>query len=149
MDKFSITFIVRWADLDANGHVRNSAILDYSVEVRMHYFGQVGFSMHEFGEAKIGPVVFLEELIYKREIRATNMVRVDLQVAGISDDGARWILVTNIYADETLAAVVTAEGGWLDLEKRKLRLPPKALHQALKGMPRSDDFQKLKNLNRE
>jgi acyl-CoA thioester hydrolase len=72
-----------------------------------------------------------------------------LQLAGASNDGARWILATNIYADETLAAVVTAEGGWLDLERRKLRLPPEKLHRLLMQVPRAEDFQELKNLIRQ
>jgi acyl-CoA thioester hydrolase len=42
-----------------------------------------------------------------------------------------------------MAARVTSTGGWLDLEARKLIVPPESLLQALLAMPRSDDFETL------
>lgn len=149
LDEYSITFAVRWADLDPNGHVRNSAYLDYSVDVRMNYFDQTLFREGNFAEDNIGPVLQREEIIYKREIRASNAVRVDLRLAGVSEDGSRFKMITNIYSGESLAAIVTVEGGWLDLKNRKLRLPTQEILEALDRMPRIDEVEKLRNLKRE
>lgn len=147
-EEFSISFDVRWADLDANNHVRNSAYLDYSVDVRMQFFAQAMFQAGEYAIEKLGPAVLREELIYKREIRANNKIRVDLWLAGLSPDAARWKMITNIYADGALAAVVTAEGGWLDLEKRKLRLPSERIAAAIAILPRTGEFEELKGLSK-
>ena len=35
---FSKTLYVGWGDLDANGHMRNTAYLDKAADVRMYYF---------------------------------------------------------------------------------------------------------------
>ena len=45
---FERTLQVGWGDLDANQHMRNTAYLDRSADVRMMYFLDRGFSMREF-----------------------------------------------------------------------------------------------------
>ena len=47
-------------------------------------------------------------------------------------DGARWTIEHTIYkADGRLAATVTVDGAWLDLDRRKLTTPPAELAQAM------------------
>jgi acyl-CoA thioester hydrolase len=45
--------------------------------------------------------------------------------------------------DGKLAARVTSEGGWIDLQARKVAEPPEELLRALRKIPRTDDFQVL------
>jgi acyl-CoA thioester hydrolase len=47
-------------------------------------------------------------------------------------DGARWTIEHTIYkADGRVAATVTVDGAWLDLDRRKLAVPPPELAQAM------------------
>jgi acyl-CoA thioester hydrolase len=69
---------------------------------------------------------------------------VTLGLAGMSQDGSRWLLRSDIYrADGKLAARITSAGGWLDLTARKLVAPPPTLLAAWQSLYQTDDFQEL------
>ncbi len=143
-ETFSRTFYTRWADLDSNAHMANTAYLDLCVDVRMMFFREHGFDVAEFARLKIGPVVKKDELEYFRELRLLEPVRITLALAAISPDGARFRLRNELFREEgTLAARVTSAGGWLDLVARKLVAPPPALLAALQAMSRTEDFEEL------
>ncbi|MES2756127.1 MAG: thioesterase family protein [Pseudomonadota bacterium] len=48
--------------MDFNAHMRNTAYLDKSADVRMMYFAENGFPMAEFVRRKLGPVVMKDEV---------------------------------------------------------------------------------------
>jgi acyl-CoA thioester hydrolase len=141
---FTRAFHVRWADLDFNAHMKNTAYLDLAPDVRMMFFAENGFPMREFERLRIGPVILRDELEYHRELKLLESVTVDLVLAGMSEDGSRFRIRNHFFRqDGKMAARVTSLGGWLDLEARKLIVPPESLLQALLAMPRSDDFETL------
>jgi len=41
--EFERVFHVRWGDMDFNAHMKNTAYLDMSGDVRMMYFDEQGF----------------------------------------------------------------------------------------------------------
>ncbi len=141
---FARTFQVRWADLDFNAHMKNTAYLDLGPDVRMMFFAENGFPVQEFERLRIGPVILRDELDYYRELRLLEPVTVDLVLAGLSKDNKRFRIRNHFFrGDGKMAARVTSTGGWLDLEARKLIVPPDALLQALLAMPRSEEFETL------
>lgn len=141
---FTRTFHVRWADLDFNAHMKNTAYLDLGPDVRMMFFAENGFPMREFERLRIGPVILRDEVDYYRELKLLEPVTVDLVLAGLSEDNKRFRIRNGFFrADGQMAARVTSTGGWLDLDARKLVVPPESLLQALFAMPRSDDFETL------
>lgn len=102
--------------MDFNSHMRNTAFLDKSADVRMMFFAEHGFPMGEFVRQQIGPVIRKDEIEYFREIRLLEDFRVTLALAGLSDDGSRFVLRNEFSrVGEQLAARVTSAGGWLDL----------------------------------
>lgn len=50
--------------MDCNAHMRNTAFLDKSADVRTIFFAENGFPMEEFVRRKLGPVVMKDELEY-------------------------------------------------------------------------------------
>jgi acyl-CoA thioester hydrolase len=141
---FSKTFHVGWGDMDFNAHMRNTAYLDMSADVRMMYFAEHGFSMREFERRRIGPVVMRDELEYFRELRLLEPVTVTLSLAALSRDAVRFALRNEFFKDDKKrVATVTSFGGWLDLEKRKLTSPPEQLAKLLDELPRCEDFREL------
>jgi acyl-CoA thioester hydrolase len=86
---FSKTLYVGWVDLDANGHMRNTAYLDKAADVRMYYFAEHGFPSREFARIGIGPVVRKDEIEFFRELHLLDPIAVTLQVDALSADGAR------------------------------------------------------------
>lgn len=130
--------------MDFNSHMRNTAFLDKSADVRMMFFSEHNFPMEEFIRRRIGPVIRRDELEYFREIRLLEEMRVTLVIAGLADDGSRFHLRNEFWrADGQLAATVTSAGGWLDLSLRRLVVAPEGLLAAMRALPRTADFQVL------
>jgi acyl-CoA thioester hydrolase len=146
MDRYEKTFTVRWADCDANGHMRNTAYSEYGTEVRMAYLTEGGFGFDRFLETKIGPVILREEVDYLRELRMGARFVVSFTSLGQSPDGARFRLQHEIVREDgKLAARVIVDGGWLDLHTRKLAPPPAALAELLGAAPRAEPWEVLPN----
>ena len=144
---FEQTLYAGWGDIDFNSHMRNTAYLDKSGDVRMQFFASVGFSMAEFMAQRFGPVVRKDEVEYFKEIALLDEFRVTLSVVALSEDGGRFKLRNEFYhGDGRLAAKVTSSGGWLDLKARKLRLPPSEIDAALRDIVKADEFEVLPSL---
>jgi acyl-CoA thioester hydrolase len=138
---YSKTMFAGWGDMDFNSHMKNTAFLDKSADVRMMFFAENGFPMAEFSRLKIGPVIMKDEVEYRKEVALLQEITVTLAIAGLSDDGSHFVIRNEIlHADGRLAARVTSTGGWLDLTIRKLAVPPHALLAALRSLPRTTDF---------
>jgi len=138
------TFTAGWGDMDFNSHMRNTAYLDKSADIRMMYFSEYGFPMAEFVRLRIGPVIMKDEVEYFKEVGLLETLKVTLDQAGLAEDGSRFLLRNEFYkTDGKLVARVTSAGGWLDLAARKLVVPPDALLQAMRTLQKTDDFQVL------
>ncbi|HEY6003904.1 MAG TPA: acyl-CoA thioesterase [Anaeromyxobacter sp.] len=149
MDPYARTFIVRWADCDANGHMRNTAYSEYATEVRIAYLAGKGFTWEKFLASKLGPVLLHEYIDYMREVRMGESVVVDFSVIGLSPDGARFRFEQNVWLpNRKKAARLVIAGGWMDLELRKLRLPPDELLRVLNEAPRGEPFEEMKPVRR-
>jgi acyl-CoA thioester hydrolase len=133
-----------WGDMDFNSHMRNTAYLDKSADVRMMFFSEHGFPMAEFVRRRLGPIIMREEMEYFKEVGLLDQLRVTLSNAGLSEDGSRFRVRNEFFRlDEKLAAKVTSAGGWLDLSTRKLVAPPEALRRAMESLQKTDDFEVL------
>ena len=125
-------YTVRWAELDPNGHMRHSAYADFAADQRVHWLASLGFDTKKFAELRLGPILFREETKYLKELRGGEAIRVEGRLTGGTPDGSRWTIEHSIFKENgQLAATVTVDGAWLDLDRRKLTLPPAALAQAM------------------
>jgi acyl-CoA thioester hydrolase len=138
---FELRFRVGWSDLDGNAHMGNTSYLSYASNTRVHYFTQHGFTPARFASEKFGPVVVRDELTYRRELRLMDEFAVDFELVGLSDNGIRF-RVRNTFrtASEDVAASVTSEGVWFDLEHRRARIPPPDLDTLMRTLWRAKDF---------
>ena len=142
--KFEKTLYAGWGDMDFNSHMRNTAFLDKSGDVRMMFFTENGFSGRQMAKLRIGPVIMKDELEYFREINLLEDIIVSLSLAGLSNDGSRFCIRNDFFSSEKkLAARVTSTGGWLDLNVRKLTIPPPELKIILQSLSKTDDFQEM------
>lgn len=89
---FERRVIAGWGDMDFNSHMRNTAYLDKSADVRMTYFSENGFSMQEFMRLRLGPVIMRDELDYPREVSWLEEVAGD---TAIGSAGSRWFALRN------------------------------------------------------
>ena len=138
---YSKPMIAGWGDMDFNAHMKNTAFLDKSADVRMMFFSENGFPMAEFSRLKLGPVIMKDEVEYQKEVGLLQEIRVTMAIAGLSPDGSRFQIRNEIFrSDEKLCARVTSTGGWLDLSARKLIAPPAALLSALQTLEKTAGF---------
>ena len=139
----------RWGDMDFNAHMRNTAYLDVSGDVRMRFFAEQGFSMRDFERLAVGPVILRDELAYFRELRLLDPFDVSLALGGASADGSRFRMLNEFRRpDGERCAEVVSIGGWLDLRARRFTEPPAELQGALATLPRATPFEELPSLVR-
>lgn len=144
---FEKTFHVGWANIDFNGHLGNTSFMDLAVDVRMFFFSENGFSAQEFQRQRFGPVILKDEIEYYKEMFLLDKIRITFQTAGLSEDASRFILRNEFFREDgKKSAKLTTSGGWLDLDKRKLIVPPKELVDAMRSLERTEDFEVLPSI---
>lgn len=137
-------FEIRWSDVDANLHLRNSAYIDFMSHTRMSFFLEHGFGQLELVKLNLGPVALYEHMYYFKEVFPGNPIRVSIQLKGISEDGMFFEFRHNFY-DSANKNVARCEmmGAWISLKERKLVGLPENLLNNLSGLERTDDFKIL------
>ena len=141
-DKFVRTIQVRWSDMDANRHVRHSAYYDFGAAMRMMVLSDHGLTLRKLEEFEIGPILFREEAIFRREIRLDDQLSLDVMVVKATSDFSRWSLRHHfIKGDGTQAAILNIDGAWMDLIKRKLAVPPPLVQEIFGSFPKAEDYQ--------
>lgn len=144
---FEIRLEVRWDDLDANRHVRNTAFSEYASNARFHLLVAHGFDQARLEQLKFGPVMMREDIRYRRELFFGDVVTVRVHAAGLSADSSHWRVFQEVLrADGKEAATLLVQGGWIHLDQRKLVAPPEVLAAVLLSLPRTADFEELPSL---
>lgn len=144
MQKFSLPIQVRWSDIDQNRHLRHSAYYDYGATVRIACFSQHGLTNLKFEELHIGPILFREEAIFKREIKFEDKIEVDMTVTKATPDYSRWSIRHHFYKEDgTLSAIINLDGAWIDIVKRKLAVPDEFIQSVFQDFPKVEDFQPI------
>lgn len=132
---------IRWADCDANRHVRHSAYYDFGAHSRIKFFTEMGFNSANLAQMDLGPILFKEECSFIRELRAEDTIMVNLLKGKVSEDASRWELHHEIYNSQgEKSAHITIKGAWMDLKKRKLTIPPIELASKLHELEQGDYY---------
>ncbi len=147
---FQEHFTARWADLDANRHLRNTVFSEFATHTRFRLLEAHGFSQAAFEAHRFGPVMFREEIRYRREVRFGETVTVNVLFAGLSADGSQWRVRQEVTrGDGKQAAVLTIDGAWIHLDTRRLIAPPPELLELFARLPRTRDFEELRSVVRD
>jgi acyl-CoA thioester hydrolase len=142
MSNYVMPVQIRWADIDQNRHLRHSVYYDYGAMMRMHVLQSNGLTTQKLEELKVGPILFREEAIFKREIKLEDHITINVELLKSTENYARWSLRHHfLKADNSLAAIVTIDGAWMDLEKRKLAIPDDFVRQVFAQFPKSSEFE--------
>ncbi|HRE52977.1 MAG TPA: acyl-CoA thioesterase [Flavitalea sp.] len=142
MPTFSKKISLRWADLDPNFHLRHSVYYDFGAELRVEILEELGLTLQLMKDLKLGPVLFREECLFRREIRLSDTVTINAKVSRLKPDGSRWSIRHEfLSADNKLMAVITVDGAWIDTALRKLVSPiPPIVKKVFDEIPKTDDF---------
>lgn len=144
MEKYEIPVQVRWADLDPNFHFRHSVYYDWATMCRFDFLKERGLTSVLMQKLNVGPVIFREECVFRKEINFDDKVSITLRLQKSRRDYSRWTFVHEIRKNgHILCALVTIEGGWLHTLERKLVIPPAEVVQVFQQLPIDENFQWL------
>ena len=61
---------------------------------------------------------------------------------------SRWTMVHEIWKNgNTLSAIITIDGAWLDTVTRKLAIPPESFRKVFEALPRAAHFTWIEKTN--
>lgn len=141
---FQIKFATKWSDFDPNRHMRHTAYNEYAAEVRVRYFTSQNFSIDEFTQFNLGPILFSEETSFRKEILIGENITVNIKLAGVSVNNERWKFIHEVFNEAgKLSAVIKVYGAWIDLSKRKLIVPPKEAQHLFLNLEKTLDFEEI------
>ena len=142
MNNYTLPIQIRWSDIDANRHLRHSVYYDYAAAMRMNVLSTHGLTTKKLEELMMGPILFREEAIFKREIMLEDKINLTVELTKTTEDFGRWSLRhLFLKEDNTLAAVLNVDGAWIDLQRRKLAVPDEFIRHIFEQFPKGQDFQ--------
>ena len=145
---FKVPFTTTWSDFDPNAHMRHTSYNNYAAETRSRFFAHHGFSLSEFANQNVGPILFEENTRFFREILVGQDITATLELIGASSQFERFKFKHQIIkTDGVVSAEIKIYGAWIDLTKRKLTVPPKEMIAIFNKMEKPENFEfiKLKN----
>lgn len=141
MQQYSKSLEIRWSDMDPNFHVLHSKYYDFGAYCRMSFFTENGITPERLQQYHIGPIIFREECIFRKEIRFGDQVSISLFMSKCTRNYGRWTLNHEIRKNgETLAAIITLDGAWMDTLHRKMAIPPPEFGNCFNAIPKVADF---------
>jgi acyl-CoA thioester hydrolase len=143
MNEFAMTVVTRWADLDANLHVKNTAYSEWASYVRLEWLASCGFDMRKLMEINFSPVILEDSTKYQRELFAGERIGIDIELVGLKQDGSRWHVRHTFRRNDAVAAVHDVKGAWLDTSRRRIAAPPAELLEASTNLPRASDYAEI------
>ena len=132
---------VRWSDLDPNFHLRHSVYYDWGAFVRLSFLNENGLTPELMRQNNLGPILFREECVFKREIVFDDSIDVTLQLSKSRRDNSRWTMMHEIWkSNDKLSAIITIDGAWIDTRLRKLTAPTTFVQQMFEAIPKAEGF---------
>ncbi|HRH65418.1 MAG TPA: acyl-CoA thioesterase [Bacteroidia bacterium] len=133
---------LRWSDLDPNYHLRHSVYYDLAAQIRTSFLEEHGLTIRQLQELHLGPVLFREEGIFRREIRFGEQSSINLQLLRLKKDYSRFSFRHEITREDgTHCAIITVDGAWIDTLTRKLTSPPELGISMINDLPKAEGFE--------
>ena len=142
MNGYSKKIEIRWSDIDPNFHLRHSVYYDFGAFVRISFMTENGLTPFVMQQQQIGPILFREECVFKREIHFNDSVEVNVKLVKATHDMSRWTMVHEVWKNgDTLSAIITIDGAWINTAIRKLAIPPESFKQVFEQIPLVENFE--------
>jgi acyl-CoA thioester hydrolase len=138
---YSKNIEIRWSDLDPNFHLRHSVYYDFGAYCRISFLNESGITPAVMIQQHIGPVIFREEAVFKKEIKFGDTIAINLQLEKCTTSLNKWTMKHELWKNENiLAAIITIDGAWLDTSIRKLTTPGQQIIAAFDSIPKTENF---------
>jgi acyl-CoA thioester hydrolase len=142
MAEYNYPLQIRWADLDPNFHLRHSVYYDWGAYCRILFFNQHKLTVEVMRRLNIGPIIFREECVFKKEIRLVDEVTINILLIKAKRDFSRWSVQHQIIkSEQIISALLTVDLAWLNTVERKLAYPGKDIQEVIDQIPKHDQFE--------
>jgi acyl-CoA thioester hydrolase len=121
---------IRWADMDALGHVNNTVYFTFCESARIAYFGAV--ELASFSEKETdGPGLVAANLNFRRQMKYPGTIRVRAKASRIGKKSFNLDYEIRDVADGEVVADGSSVCVWVDYAESKAKLLPQALVKAI------------------
>jgi len=128
-----------WSQIDANWHLRHSAYADIATQARTNMLMDAGITLAELNSKQIGPILFHEELFYKKEILLNEYIKVAVEITKMDLTKGRFSVKHIIYnAAEQPCAEVYIDGALISSTKRKIVPFPEDWKAFVQNLPQAE-----------
>ncbi|MER3464177.1 MAG: thioesterase, partial [Chitinophagaceae bacterium] len=103
MNQYNREIQIRWSDLDPNFHIRHSVYYDWGAWCRIGFLDAHGLTAEVMHLLHIGPILFREECVFRKEIRLGDVVTINLKVLKARKDYSRWSFQHQIVKGDVVA----------------------------------------------
>ena len=142
MSEYKKPMDLRWSDLDPNYHLRHSVYYDFAAQIRTAFLEEHGLTIRQMQELHLGPVLFREEGIFRREVRFGEHTTINLQLFRLKKDYSRFSFRHEIAKEDgTHCAIINVAGAWMDTRTRKLTVPPELGKEMIDAVPKAEGFE--------
>ncbi|MFH0515554.1 acyl-CoA thioesterase [Streptomyces sp. M41] len=133
-EPFSVRVTVRGYETDVQGHVNQSVYVNYAEHARWSLLQAAGITQRGLIGKGVGPVALETTIRYRRELLAGDEIDVS---CAFEWSGGKTFRIQQLVrkTDGTVAAELTAVGGLLDLQERKLVARPDEIFKELASDP--------------
>lgn len=133
-DPFRVRVATRGYEVDSNGHVAGTVLLQYGMHARWECLRAAGVDQHELLQGGLGPVSLEDSIRYHHELRAGE--EVDISCTFHWGSGTTFRVQQQLHrTDGTLIAEITNVDGLLDLTDRRLVPDPGERWQSVAATP--------------
>jgi acyl-CoA thioester hydrolase len=130
-EPYSVRVTVRGYETDVQGHLNQAVYVNYAEHARWSMLQAFGIGQARLIGRGVGPVALETTIRYRRELLAGDEVDVTCEFEWGGGKTFRIRQEIRKVADGTVAAEITAVGGLLDLEARKLVTDPREIFKEL------------------
>lgn len=135
-----VTVKIRWADVDAYGHLRHSAYADWATFARSEWLEGVGLTPQVFTLEGVAPITLEETSTYLKEVRLGDRLALSMFVAAETADGSRFVHTVAFHRNDMPVAKYRMTGAWFNLRERKVVAPTASIAAHVAKLSRSQDF---------
>jgi acyl-CoA thioester hydrolase len=134
-DPFIARIVARGYEVDSNGHVAGTVLLQYGHHARWECLRRAGIDQADLLARGIGPVSLEERIRFHHEVRAGD--EVDVSCAFVWGEGKTFRIEQEIRrSDGVLTAEIANIGGLLDLKDRRLMADPATIWRSVATAPK-------------
>lgn len=142
-EQAEVAVTIRWADMDAYGHMRHSAYADWATFGRTEWLARAGLAPVLFQREGVAPITLEETTTFLQEVRLGEVLLLSMRLLAASADGSRFVHEVAFRRGDASVARYRMTGAWFDLKTRRIVPPPERIAEGCARLSRAEPLAAL------